>query len=232
MSCFTGETPRGKTMSGAFKTIGGIDEAGKGSVIGPMVVAGISCEREFIRDLKEYGIRDSKKLTPGKRREFYNYIRERAFSAVRVFDAKEIDSMRKERTINEILFSGFEEIAEELACSTIYVDSPDVNRKRFGEKLEKRCGKRIFSLHKADEMITVVMAASIVAKVERDSRIDLIKKTCGVDFGSGYPSDPKTREFLSECIDIGRIPDFIRSSWKTMEKIKDIRFNTKIESWL
>jgi len=219
MSCFTGGTPRGKMMSGAFKTIGGIDEAGKGSVIGPMVVAGISCRKDFIRDLKEYGIRDSKKLTPGRRRELYSYICERAFSTVRIFDAKEIDSMRKERTINEILFSGFEEIAEELGCSTIYVDSPDVDRKRFGEKLEQKCGKRIFSLHKADEMITVVMAASIVAKVERDSRIDSIKRAYGIDFGSGYPSDPKTRKFLSECIDDGRIPDFIRTSWKTLDRL-------------
>ncbi len=219
-------------MSGGSENIGGIDEAGKGSVIGPMVIAGVSCRKDLIPELKNNGIRDSKRLTPKRRRELYDYIKKRAECFVKIIEAEEIDRMREKKTMNEILLSGFGEIAHGLECSQIYVDSPDVDRKRFGKRLEEMCGRRVFSLHRADETVTVVMAASIVAKVERDSMVERIKESCGVDFGSGYPADPKTRKFLSECMDRGEIPDFIRTSWRTLDRIRNMKFSTRIESWL
>ncbi len=214
-------------MSGAFKSIGGIDEAGKGSVIGPMVIAGVSCEREVIKRFKDEGVRDSKKLTPKRRRELYEVIKEKANVSIKVFNAWEIDQMRREKTINEILLDGFTEIANNLECFAIYADSPDVNMDRFRVRLEESCGKRVFSLHKADEKITVVMAASIVAKVERDARIEMIKNECGVDFGSGYPADPKTREFLVKCLEEGNFMKYIRFSWKTVRKNLNQRVNLR-----
>jgi len=86
--------------------------------------------------------------------------------------------------------------------------------------LKKRTGKEVEAAHKADELYPIVSAASIIAKVERDSEIEKLKKSFG-DFGSGYASDERTIKFLNEYLrKYKKFPPFVRKSWKTLNRIQ------------
>jgi ribonuclease HII len=78
-------------------------------------------------------------------------------------------------------------------------------------------------MHQADAIYPVVSAASIIAKVRRDELIEELKKELGIDFGSGYPSDPKTKEFLIKWgkKHSGKFPEIVRQSWQTVENIRE-----------
>ena len=88
-----------------------------------------------------------------------------------------------------------------------------------GEMLS--AGIRIISEHYADETYPLVSAASIMAKVRRDSEIQKLKDIYG-DFGSGYPSDPRTRDFLRRLLSGGEeVPPIVRRTWKTLQRLDD-----------
>ncbi|MGB3907999.1 MAG: ribonuclease HII [Methanomethylovorans sp.] len=206
--------------------IAGIDEAGKGPVIGPMCIGGVLVEKERLFSLKNLGVADSKKLTPKKRRLLAHQIRKYA-QKVYIFEVSpfQIDELRKVMSMNQIMVQGFSVVLEELHPDTIYVDAADVNAARFGTNLKAQYAQRfpekakelsVVSEHQADAIYPIVSAASIVAKVRRDELIKELEKEIGVDLGSGYPSDPKTRQFLeSWSREYGTLPDFVRRSWKT-----------------
>jgi ribonuclease HII len=79
----------------------------------------------------------------------------------------------------------------------VFIDCPSINQKAFTKQFESFVtGMKIVAEHKADAKYPVVSAASIIAKVTRDTEIERLKKVVGMDFGSGYPADPKTQEFL------------------------------------
>jgi ribonuclease HII len=79
---------------------------------------------------------------------------------------------------------------------------------------------QVISEHQADRNYPVVSAASIIAKVERDHTIEELKCNYG-DFGSGYMSDPKTKNFLYTLArKRGEYPDFVRRSWKPAKSAK------------
>ena len=112
-------------------------------------------------------------------------------------------------------------VVRELDADVYYIDASDVNPNRFGKYVLESSGKnvKIISVHKADQLYPVVSASSIIAKVERDRAVKRLKKIYG-DFGSGYPSDRKTREFLIQWIKTkGTMPPFSRRSWKTWETL-------------
>lgn len=131
--------------------------------------------------------------------------------------------------MNDIMVVAFSKVLANLHPETAYVDAADVNEKRFGVRLldeyrksyPDKAGKlSVISKHQADAIYPVVSAASIVAKVRRDELIEELKKKHGIDFGSGYPSDPKTKQFLGDWFkEHGEFPDFVRHSWKTAENI-------------
>jgi ribonuclease HII len=110
-----------------------------------------------------------------------------------------------------------------------YVDAADVNAARFGTNLKAQYAKKypekanelsVVSEHQADATYPVVSAASIVAKVRRDELIKELGKKIGIDFGSGYPSDPKTQRFLEDWSrEHDTLPEFVRHSWKTAENV-------------
>ncbi len=197
----------------------GVDEAGRGPVIGPMVVAGVCANRE---KLIELGVRDSKKLSP-KRREFLaGEIKKIADKVViRVVEPEEIDAMREEMTINELEVRIFAEVIEKLKGDEIFVDAADVNEERFASEILSflSYSPKIISKHKADDIYPEVSAASIIAKVERDKIIEKIAEEIG-DFGSGYPADERTKEFLKEYYEEhGELPPHVRKSWKSAKRI-------------
>ena len=206
----------------------GIDEAGKGPVIGPMVVCGVLCDESDLPNLERIGVRDSKKIRPEERRKLAEMIRRICKIHIIKISPQTID---KSENINDLLRESYIKIIERLDPDLVIVDSPDVKPERLKEFLERMTGKRIVAMHKADERNVIVAAASIVAKVERDEEIEKLKREYG-DFGSGYAGDPKTIRFLEECIRRGKIPPIVRRRWKTMDRLSQYTLTEFIEKKL
>jgi ribonuclease HII len=198
-------------------TKAGIDEAGKGCVIGPLVVAGVACSDE--EELREIGVKDSKKLSQTKREELAEKIEEICDISVLKIPARKLDELMVRKTINEILMECYAELIKKLKPTTAFVDSPDVIPDRLSKELKEMTGVWVVAEHKADEKYPLVAAASIIAKVEREREIEKLREKFG-DFGSGYASDPRTRETLKEWINSGRIPSCVRMRWKTVSNLK------------
>jgi ribonuclease HII len=210
----------------SLEGIAGIDEAGRGPMLGPMVICGILFKMEDIPKLNEMGARDSKVLTTKKRKALAGPIRNLAHKvALRVISASEIDQLRSRGiTLNEIEVRAFVSIAEELQPAELYLDAADVLAERFGDEIGERSGLsrvgcRIVSEHKADSKYEVVSAASIIAKVERDETVSRLSMKHG-DLGSGYPNDPKTVDFVRKLVKEGKkLPNFVRKSWDSVKRI-------------
>lgn len=206
----------------------GIDEAGKGPVIGPMCVAGVMIDESKLNTFRNLGVRDSKQMT-AKRREQMAWQIKKYADGFFVFEIgpSQIDELRKIMTMNEIMVMAFSRVVEKMHPDKAYVDAADVNAERFGKNLLETYSKTdavaaknltIVSRHKADALFPIVSAASIIAKVRRDELIEEMKSKIGIDFGSGYPSDPKTKQFLADWVkEHGSLPDIVRHSWKTAE---------------
>lgn len=197
----------------------GVDEAGKGSVLGPLVVAAVAIPSE--RALDDLGVKDSKLLSPKERERLYALIKKRCKVATVRLDAADIDAVRLEMTLNVAVARAHAQAINKLSPSCAYVDACDVNCLRYAEMvkgyLTHSC--EIVSEHHADDKFPVVSAASIVAKVTRDRAIVTLSKKYG-DIGSGYPSDPVTIRFLNTWIDEHKTPPPIaRKSWKTVSAI-------------
>lgn len=199
----------------------GIDEAGRGPVIGPLVIAAVAIEDQS--DLVKLEVKDSKKLTRTRREELYDRVREIAASVeVTVLTAEDIDSMREDRTMNEIEADEFSRLMKALPADRYFIDCVDVNEERCRAFLLERAeGEPLMIVeHGADDMYPVVSAASIIAKVDRDRAVDRISKELGGRIGSGYPSDPVTIAFLKGWIEErGSPPPYTRRSWKTVQRL-------------
>jgi ribonuclease HII len=203
--------------------ISGIDEAGKGPVLGPMCVAGVLMDDEANAELLELGVKDSKKLAPKKREVLAGDIKKIANKYfVLEVSASQIDGLRKIMTMNEIMVVCFAKVLEELRPDHAFVDAADVIAQRFGENIRKKYTREITitSEHEADVKYPIVSAASILAKVQRDMLVKELGEKIGADIGSGYPSDAKTILFLENWVkEHGSLPDFARSSWETSRRI-------------
>lgn len=197
----------------------GVDEAGRGPVLGPMVVAGVLIKEEEVPRLEELGLRDSKRLQPKQREQLAPIIKDLATCYVRVVSAGEIDS-REAGGLNRLEARVFGEVLQELKPRVAYVDAADVNPGRFAWRLKQEYKCRIVAEHGADDRYGVVSAASIIAKVYRDQKIREIEGELGVRVGSGYPSDPVTRRFLEKWVrEHGDLPPYCRRTWKTAKDI-------------
>jgi ribonuclease HII len=208
--------------------VAGVDDAGRGAVIGPLVIAGVVAREEDLQKLKELGVKDSKLLSPHRREVLAVEIRRIAenFDVVKL-SPREIDvvvnSGRKLHKLNYLEAQTMAKVIEALRPDIVYVDASDVLEERFKQHILECMSFRvnIVSEHKADRNYVVVSAASIIAKVERDKAIAELAKTVG-DFGSGYPSDARTMSFLKECCEhLEEYPDFVRKSWKPAKRVRD-----------
>ena len=210
----------------------GIDEAGRGPVMGPLVVASVCVEDDaWLIDL---GVRDSKKLTPKARERMYSEIVAIAEYSVEIITAEDIDLRRAKESLNEIEADMFVRSAAGMKnLKRIYADCPDVNESAFSKELSVKLGGRtVIAEHKADDRYPVVSAASIIAKVTRDRMINEISKEFGRDIGSGYPSDPTTMEFIERWIkENGCAPPHTRCSWEPVRKLLSLSSNTRITDW-
>ncbi|TLY16331.1 MAG: ribonuclease HII [Thaumarchaeota archaeon] len=210
--------------------LGGVDEAGRGSVAGPLVVAGVSAGREGVKELIDLGVKDSKLLTPRQRGLLYpEILRITAYAVPAYILPREIDEYvkhgKKYRKLNYLEATYMARVIDQLGAKKVIVDAPDTNPVRFRDELleltDRRC--EVIAEHHADIRYPIVSAASIVAKVERDRAVEKLKSRYG-DFGSGYPCDPKTMKFLSQWFEReGSMPDFTRKSWKSWLRILQLK---------
>lgn len=199
----------------------GVDDAGRGSMLGPLVIAGVSIDKKNLKRLSSLGLKDSKQLSPRLREHFYKKI-------IRIVDdyhvvripPRSIDASVKKHGLNDLEAKYMARVVSALHPDVSYVDSCDVNPLRFGRKISNLSGNhKIRSYHRADSRFVVVSAASILAKVTRDRAIAKLRKDHS-NLGSGYPSDAKTVNFTTMFYSQNRImPNFIRKSWKPVIRI-------------
>ena len=198
----------------------GVDDAGRGSMIGPMVIAGISIEKKNIPKLRKLGVRDSKKLSPKKRELLYKEIIKLVddYHVIRI-PPKTIDKYVFEHNLNHLEAKKMAAVITHLKSEISYVDSCDVNATRFGREISDLSNKsKVRSYHYADSRFVVVSAASIIAKVSRDRSIARLNRN--YEFGSGYPSDKKSVNFVKKLVSTKKpLPSSVRKSWKPVQKI-------------
>ncbi|MEM0017110.1 MAG: ribonuclease HII [Candidatus Korarchaeum sp.] len=201
----------------------GVDEAGRGPVIGPMVVAGVLLSRRAVKSLREAGVTDSKRLRADKREELSLLIMENADSyAIEVVEPRRIDEAVSRGMLNLLEAEVMGRLVRELRPAYTIVDSPMRNCRKFAELVRSFSGlnARIRAENHADERYVHVAAASVVAKVERDRRIRELSGLTGMDLGSGYPHDPRTRGAILRILSGESFPrDQVRWSWLTVRRM-------------
>ncbi|WP_407421203.1 ribonuclease HII [Methanobrevibacter sp.] len=200
----------------------GIDEAGRGSVLGPLVIAGVIIPEKMNKILERMGVKDSKRLAPHRRTILSRKLKKMFDYDIVVISALEIDQMRADGiNLNDIEKNAMRDLIIKMNPEKAIVDAVDVKAERFQDSLCKSTDVDVVAEHKADDKYIQVSAASIIAKAERDAQIEEINKEYikmgGI--GSGYPSDPTTKEFLTNFT-YDEMPDFVRRSWATVSKMK------------
>ena len=207
--------------------VAGIDEAGRGCVVGPLVVAGVMVKEENLAALVALGVKDSKLLTAKKREALLPEILRIAKKYIvlkvtpREID-KAVESQRKLHKLNRLEAENMGKIVTALQADVVYVDAADVLEKRFAHHIADASTfkTKIISEHKADRNYPIVSAASIIAKVERDRAVAALRSEFG-DFGTGYLTDSKTTIFLTEWLKKHKeYPECVRKSWKPAKQAK------------
>jgi ribonuclease HII len=209
--------------------VGGADEAGRGPVLGPMVICAAFFHETDIPFLQEKGVTDSKQLSPKRREELVEVITSKAVDyELVVLSPEDINKgMTSGTNLNELEVNAFARaigavVSRGTKPGIIWVDAADVKPERFGERINSKLPTRltIDARHKADATFTAVGAASILAKTKRDQIISEIAKQYG-EIGSGYPADPKTRAFLKTFYTVHQaFPPIIRTEWETIKQLK------------
>jgi ribonuclease HII len=204
----------------------GIDDAGRGPAIGPMILAGVLVDDTLIEELRGEGVKDSKLLNPMKREALAEIIKKKSLSyKVKIITPKKIDnSINGGVNLNRLEAVSMAEIVNKINETAIdnikvIVDCPSPNIRRWGKVLKNKVKNKenlnIVCEHKADLNYIPVAAASILAKSFREKEVKKIKEKLGVDFGSGYTSDEKTRKFIEKNYKKFRDKGIFRKTWST-----------------
>ena len=220
----------------------GIDDAGRGPVIGPMILAGVLVNQETEKEFVKLGVRDSKALLPKKREKLAEEIKSKSIAyhaviiPVREIDGKDNDNLN----LNQREAVAAAQIINKLSKNPkaakenikVIIDCPSVNIPAWKNYLERfvigKANVTIVCEHKADINHVVVSAASIIAKSTREAEIKKLKKDLGVDFGSGYAADPITRRFIYDSYEKYKDKGIFRESWDTIKKHKSRKSQKKL----
>ncbi len=212
----------------------GVDEAGRGPVVGPLVIGVFACLKEEEVNLRKMGVKDSKMLGEAIREKLALKLKHRPHVLVEVSAEEITREMRRKVSLNELeakkVAEGIMKINEELKKSkqeinTVFVDSPDPVATKFERRIRKYLPEKLKALkmvseNKADVKYVVVGAASILAKSLRERRVSEIAQELGGDFGSGYPSDERTMRFVKRRQKDARLQKYLRHEWETIKKLQ------------
>ncbi|RLE59596.1 MAG: ribonuclease HII [Thermoprotei archaeon] len=213
-----------------MQLVAGIDEAGRGPMIGPMVMVLAGIDEKKYSVLADLGVKDSKLLSPTGREKLRKKLLEVLdIVVIRIISPEEIDSAvwgKRYTNLNQlelvVMVELIKEALKKKKLEKVFVDSPDPKPERFQEKIRDLLSSyrvEVVADNDADKKYPIVSAASIIAKTERDRIIERLKLEYG-DFGSGYPSDPRTRQFAKEWLRRqGEPPPIARKSWKSWKKL-------------
>lgn len=224
--------------------IAGIDEAGRGPVIGPLVLAIAAIDTDKAAILKEIGVKDSKELSPPKRCALFEELKPLLLNyKFVIIPPSTIDSAVKAgNRLNNLNWLEANKsieliklIVRETKIDELFIDCPSTNIKSYLQYLKKRLKIKLSCIvaeHKADKTYPIVSAASIIAKVTRDQEIQNIQQQCQINFGSGYTSDTRTISFLKDWFkEHKEFPEFVRLSWMTARNIMNEMKQTKLDSF-
>lgn len=201
----------------------GIDEAGRGAVLGPLVIALFSIESAYATRLNSLCQKNSKQLSKKQREEIFKELRNIGTIDFIELDAEILNTLMKKETLNEIEARFMAKLIKNSKLElNVKIDLPDRYAWIFAKRMARYGIKKYEAEHKADENYPIVAAASICAKILRDKKIDEIKTKIG-DFGSGYPSDKKTILFLKNKETFKKAEPYIRKKWKTLENINQLK---------
>ena len=220
----------------------GVDEAGRGPVIGPLVVGALAVSAGDIADLSTLGVRDSKDLSTAERERIQAEIAARVEtgewrSSVIICQPSQIDINAQSSDLNSLEIELFAEAIDGLnlkgSNGVVRADACDVDEQRFARRLKATLGEAwsgwtIEAEHGMDAKDLVAGGASILAKVARDAAIHEISVRTGIDVGSGYPSDPKTRAAVERLLSNGKPHDSLRWSWATVSDIWSATHGTPV----
>ncbi|QGN07384.1 ribonuclease HII [Halorhabdus sp. CBA1104] len=196
----------------------GVDEAGKGPVLGSMFAACVVADPAALPE----DVDDSKALSAERRETLAATIRERAEAvAVSEITVERIDDPATD--MNTLTVAAHAEALSPVASDDLetHLDAGDTNAVRFERRVADRLDTEpdLRAEHGADERYPIVGAASIVAKVERDAHVADLADEYGA-VGSGYPGDETTRAFLESYVDTnGHLPDCARECWQTCQDV-------------
>lgn len=213
----------------------GIDEAGRGPVLGPLVYGTCFCPLKYKDKLKDLGFADSKVLSEEDRERLFETIKDCEWLQwlVDVLSPEYISgSMTRQykTNLNTISHQSAMDLIEAAVrkgynITEAYIDTvgpPETYERKLSARFP---GIRFTVAKKADSKYPIVSAASICAKVTRDEVLKNWKYPepgLSVDgpFGSGYPSDPTTKQFIRKNIDsVFGFPSLVRFSWSTASKL-------------
>jgi ribonuclease HII len=204
----------------------GIDDAGRGPLIGPMALAGCLINKGLEEEFRDLGVKDSKMLTSKKREFLAEEIRKKAIShyVTLSFPEKIDDGIKNGTNLNKIEAMEAAEIINKITENlnepvSIIIDCPSTNREAWRNQVLSYIhfpeNLKIVCEHKADRDYIAVGAASILAKSQREREVAKIKEKIGKDFGSGYTSDPKTIDFMKKYSKEHKNDGIFRKSWAT-----------------
>ncbi|MDA3855278.1 MAG: ribonuclease HII [Candidatus Woesearchaeota archaeon] len=221
-----------------YKVIG-IDEAGKGPVLGSMFIGfsiinlanGLKDLNEYQDNLKSIGVKDSKLLTSKKRNELYQILKDTMDLKYAQITPALIDSNNAQGgKLNELEVDAIVKILESEKPDLVMIDALTANPEKFGQDILKKLSfePKMISENKADVKYTIVGAASIAAKELREQELEEIRKNIGIDCGSGYPADPKTKAFLKEHYESKEFDFIFRKSWQTYKNLVGDKTNKSL----
>jgi len=203
----------------------GVDEAGRGSFVGPLVVGAFAADHTELDAVRSAGARDSKELSAAAREEVYARLTRIGDIASVTLSPRTVDRAVRKNGLNDLEAVAFGTVIRRLGAEEARVDACDTNEARFGRHVSARAGGgvRVLARHHADREDPLVGAASIVAKVRRDRALARLRATLGDGIGSGYPSDLHTVEFVRDHLRrVDSPPSWLRVSWATMGRVKEV----------
>ena len=213
----------------------GIDEARRGPIIGSMVMCGAMMEKKDLPKIIALKPKDSKLMTREEREELYpKLLSVLKYYHVLIIQPDEIDKAVKGAdglNLNRLEAHKQAEILNEFNPDQAIIDCPSNNIDSYRIYLKKLLKNKNVDLileHKA-ERYPLVAAASIIAKVTGDREIEATKKELGIDFGSGYMSDPKTVAFLQKNFE--KYPELFRKSWFPYQELVNKKFQKNLSDF-